>query len=647
MRPLVGLTAAALVLPSVMAAPVTAASADESVAATRIDDEVTLLVRWVEEAGTARRTARLSDAGVGADTAPREVSQRVDALDVAADDADALATTLEGFAEVDLVELDRSIEVTLGEEPTGGSGTVPPAELFDQQWGLENRGRELGPVRGPDGDSRMVETTAGIDVRAPEAWATSFGDPDVVVGVIDTPIDLLHPDLSSSIVDEIDLIETPSGRSHGTQVASIIAAGSRDGGTMLGLAPDVGILSIAAFTEAEPAPDHGTGGRGQSSTERLVAAFGVAEERQVDVVNASWVGEFSPGDSDLLEASIAELGIPVVAASGNERRDLSGPGRPQVPVGYDLPNLISVTAIDPLGEVPNFANVGRGVVDVAAPGRAVLAARPGVDDYVLANGTSFAAPFVSAAIALGRSVAPDATAGELIDAVRWTSGARPTLASVTTAGGMLDAAAYVDGVPRPVCGGAPPSAGFPDVGAGAVHARSIDCIAAKAITSGRADGTFAPASTVSRAEMAAFIARMVESARPDLPEPPPAGFVDVDEDHIHARSIDVLADLGIVRGDTQGAFRPAEPVSRGQVAAFLVRAYDELVGDPQPPTRVWFDDVAETTHAAAIGRARDLGLVRGVATVTYEPGASTRRDQMASLLARTLDALAREEVAAP
>ncbi len=667
-RILAALVAVALTLPALGAAPAVAVD----------DDPDTLLVRWADDVGEPARADTLSDAGVDPTAELRPVTRRVDALEVGSAELDRLAQRLDATVEVELVERDQVIGGPTGDrrssdaldaasravgeadpdEPSGDVATsssspdddaadddesrsvVPPSQLFEQQWGLENTGQELGPLA----DGSLIRSVPGIDVRAPATWEQTFGAPDVVVGVIDTPIDLDHPELRSSVVGKVDLIDVASGRKHGTQVASVIAAGSRHGGSMLGLAPEVGLLSIGAFIE----PDDGTGTvGGESSTELLLAAFDAAEQAQVDVVNASWVGGMQPDDSAMLEAAIADLGIPVVAASGNRSRDLSEGGAPRVPVGFDLPNLISVTAVDPRGEVPTFANVGRGVVDVGAPGVAVLAGLPGGQDYHLVNGTSFAAPFVSAAIALGRVVEPEASPGELVDAVRRTSQALPSLAQSTTTGGMLDAASLVEGVPRPVCGGVQPPAGFPDVAAGAVHARSIDCIAANGVTSGRADGTFGPGSTVSRAEMATFLSRIIRGAQPDLDEPEPADFSDVDDDHAHAGSIDLLVDLEVVRGYPDGTFRPAAPVKREQMATFLVRTYEVLVDDAAAPSRVWFDDTADSTHVGSIDRARDLGLVRGTGTLTYEPGASTRRDQMASLLARTLDALAREDVVLP
>ena len=616
--------------------------------------KVTLLVRWADDVAATARAAVRRELGAVAAQGGRDLGPHVQAVEVPGDEAGPLADALEARAEVEVVERDRVVripppfgaesqaaELTTGTVSTAGSATAGlPAELFREQWGLENVGQLIGPLTGDDiDDDGMIEGIEGVDVRARAAWERTFGDPEVVVGVIDTPMDLDHPDLDGSIIGEIDLRDPQLGdgatRSHGTQVASVIAAGSDTGGTMLGLAPEVSILSLAAFTGED-------GGPGESTLSSLLAAFEAARAEGVDVVNASWVGTLAPDESGLLAAAIADTGVPVVAASGNDSLDLTVVGPPRVPVSLDVPNLVSATAIDPRGEVPGFANIGRGVVDVGAPGRAVLVALPDEQGYGLASGTSFSAPLVSAAIALGRVVEPNATASELVDAVRWTSRAEASLLETTTSGGMLDAGALVTAIPRPVCGGPQDDAGFPDVSEDAVHAKGIDCIAANGITAGRADGTYGPAAPVSRAEMAVFLARVVERITPELPDPQPSGFEDVDAAAWYAPSVDRLVQFDIVHGDTDNRFRPGEPVRRGQVSAFLVRTVDALAGDPQPPTRHWFDDVAGTTHADAVNRARGLGLARGIEPLIFAPSVTTRRDQMASLLARMLDTLARE-----
>jgi len=100
--------------------------------------------------------------------------------------------------------------------------------------------------------------------------------------------------------------------------------------------------------------------------------------------------------------------------------------------------------------------------------------------------------------------------------------------------------------------------------------------------------------------------------------------------------------VGVLRGDTDGMIRHRAPVTRGQLAAMLVRTHAVVDEVAREPSRDWFQDTPGTTHAEAISVARDLGVVRGRDRVTFGPSATTRRDQMASTLSRLVDSLARE-----
>jgi subtilisin family serine protease len=582
-----------------------------------------VLVRWAPKVASAERRAVLGALVPELDGAPVPVSPRVEVLTIAGGRADDVVRRLRTRPEVELADLDRVL-VSAGPLVGATQLATPTDPLFGDQWGLANRGQTLALASGP------LVARQGVDIRLVGAWGVTRGRPEVVVAVIDTLVDATHPDLVGAVTREVatSSAAAASSRFHGTAVASVIAA--RDDGTigMVGVAPRVSILSIGAFSSNGDGP-------GNSTLTDVLRAFEAARTAGAHVINASWV---TTEDSPFLRAAVADAGVPVVAASGNN--GLSDPTRPLYPAGYDLPNLITVTAVDPGGKVPGFANVGSTTVDLGAPGRAIVAA--GSDGgHLYADGTSFAAPHVAGAIALARSVAPYATPFELVDTAARTSRVQASLVGVTRTGGMLDADALVRGIQRPVCrrDRLVPSS-FPDVPRTNAHVAGIDCIVAAGLTTGRPDGTFAPAATVTRGQMATFLAGILEDAL-DLAPPAPAGFLDVDPTSAHAASIDRLAELGIARGGSDGRFRPRDPVTRAQLATFLVKTHDLLTDTSAAPTRRWFGDTGASPHAAAIDRARDLGMVRGVARVRFDPGAPTRRDQMASLLAHTLDALAR------
>ncbi|MTV27475.1 hypothetical protein FTX61_18955 [Nitriliruptoraceae bacterium ZYF776] len=199
---------------------------------------------------------------------------------------------------------------------------------------------------------------------------------------------------------------------------------------------------------------------------------------------------------------------------------------------------------------------------------------------------------------------------------------------------------YDRGIDRVCAGVGAPS--FLDV-AGSVHVRAIACLETFGLTEGTRDPSrFAPRRPVTRAQMASFVARLIESASgAPLPAGPDA-FRD-DDGSVHEPAIDALAALGVVEGQRGGGFGPQRPISRAQMASLLDRAIDVLDGEldrsapPATDLDVFGDDDG-SVHEAAIDRLAALGIVQGFGDGSYRPSRDVLRDQMASFLARTLDA---------
>ena len=189
-----------------------------------------------------------------------------------------------------------------------------------------------------------------------------------------------------------------------------------------------------------------------------------------------------------------------------------------------------------------------------------------------------------------------------------------------------------------------PGSGFTDVPATSVHKRAIDCLAARGIAAGLGGGLFGPTGIVSRAQMATFIARLIADAGEPLPAGPDA-FTD-DNGNVHEANINALAAAGIASGiATPGHFAPDAEVTRAQVATFMARAYAHLAGAPLPAGPDAFGDDNGSTHEANINALAVEGVATGIGPGTYAPNQAVRRDQMASLLARTLDLLIDKGVA--
>ena len=163
---------------------------------------------------------------------------------------------------------------------------------------------------------------------------------------------------------------------------------------------------------------------------------------------------------------------------------------------------------------------------------------------------------------------------------------------------------------------------------GDYHEAAINAIAADGITKGCAEDRYCPSLSVTRAQMASFLARAYRLGTR-------AGevFDDVTPGSTHSGAIAAIEEEGITEGCTPRLFCPDEPVTRAQMASFLARA-EGLAGRPG---RV-FDDVSPgSTHARAIAAIAADGITQGCTDTSYCPDDPVTRAQMASFLARALD----------
>ena len=488
--------------------------------------------------------------------------------------------------------------------------------------------------------------------RTPGAWDATRGDPDVTVAVIDSGVDPDHPDLAGAFATDPILgghgydhirggVDTYVGADadwHGTAIAGIVAARADDGFGIAGAAPEVRLRvhRIYESTSSDQAP---------SDTSYTLAADAIrdATAAGADVILLSWGGT-TPNAA--LASAIEESGVPVVAAAGNDGVNLSdSPAVRRYPAMYRMPNLVTVAASDRdnriLANERIGSNYGVRHVDIAAPGEEIVSLWPGGGHEVF-EGTSFAAPQVAAALALGRSLAPGTSASELVGALVGNARRTSSLLDKVAAGGVLDVQAFLRAVERPVCTAHVPPSAFDDVDRTSTHVGNIDCVAFIGVAEGTADGRFAPRRTVTRGQMATFIARTLAAAGHELAAPDEPVFDDI-AGTTHEETIASLAATGLVSGVGDGQFAPERPVTRGQMATFLVNA-SELVLDTELTSELdWFDDVAGNVHENSILVARDLGITLGTSEPReFAPHRDMTREQMASFLARTMDALVRQ-----
>ena len=282
-----------------------------------------------------------------------------------------------------------ALTVALPAGPAHAAGCEPAPVVREVPWAQ----RLLGPER---------------------VWPHSTGD-GVTVAVLDSAVDTSHPQLRGRISPLVNYLgAAPTGCvPHGTAVASIINAQR---------APDVGFQGVAPQARVLPirVTDRGPDGEGQAADVGAFATAIRAAASRARVINISLVmrrddARVRAAIEDALKADVV-----VVAAAGNGHPTNAGDSAvdpPVYPAAY--PGVLGVGAINEDGTRLPESQVGP-YVDIVAPGGRVLAATPG-RGHIEVSGTSFAAPFVAATVALVRSAHPRLTGPQVVDRILATA----------------------------------------------------------------------------------------------------------------------------------------------------------------------------------------------------------------------------------
>ncbi|MBN1601842.1 MAG: choice-of-anchor D domain-containing protein [Chitinispirillaceae bacterium] len=271
---------------------------------------------------------------------------------------------------------------------------TPNDSYFSQLYAMFNNGQTGG--------------TVDADIDATDVWDRHTGNRSILIGIIDTGIDYVHPDLAANIwtnpgeianngidddnngyTDDIhgwdfayDDSNPTDGHYHGTHCAGTIAGVGNNG---IGVA---GVMWTASLVALKFLDDGGSG-----STSDAIDAVNYANAMDIKITSNSWGGGgFSQGLMD----AIAVGGL-FVAAAGNSGSD--NDASPHYPSSYALDNIVAVAATDDDDLLANFSCYGLTSVDLGAPGVDIYSCAPG-SGYQNLSGTSMATPHVSGAAGL-------------------------------------------------------------------------------------------------------------------------------------------------------------------------------------------------------------------------------------------------------
>ncbi|MBA4371179.1 MAG: hypothetical protein C0418_06360, partial [Coriobacteriaceae bacterium] len=262
---------------------------------------------------------------------------------------------------------------------------VPNDTLYSSQWGLPRIGCE-------------------------QAWDVTKGSASVVVAVIDTGVDLAHPDLAGQIdtANDWDFVNSDAtaqdDEGHGTHVAGTVAAATNNGAAVAGVAPDCRILPIKVLDW-----------RGGGSTFNVAEGIKWAADHGADVINLSLGGgTYDSYMAGQIAYAQGTKDVVVVAAAGNE----GSSGGAIYPARY--PGVLGVAATTNTDAWASFSNYGTGI-DIAAPGQDIVSTvwpGGGTDSY---SGTSMASPHVAGVAALVRTHTPGLDQSQVIQQLTATA----------------------------------------------------------------------------------------------------------------------------------------------------------------------------------------------------------------------------------
>lgn len=295
-------------------------------------------------------------------------------------------------------------------------------------------------------------------VKANSAWQRIHSSPNITIAVIDSGIDINHPDLKDNIwvnkneiantgkdddgngfIDDVngwnfvdnnndpspkfDENYTEAGISHGTIVAGIIGAVGNNNIGITGLTWEAKIMPLRVLND-----------KGEGRVSDVVRAIDYAINNGADIINLSFVGfNYSESMQQAINRA-SKANVIVVAAAGNEQ--LNGQGinideTPIYPACYGKDNLLvlGVAATDPLDQKADFSSYGFSCVDISAPGVSFFSTitqggssvNPNLlyDGYF--SGTSMSAPVISATLALIAEVNPRLSPKEIVEVMLKTA----------------------------------------------------------------------------------------------------------------------------------------------------------------------------------------------------------------------------------
>ncbi|AIE58719.1 S8 family peptidase [Bacillus methanolicus] len=243
----------------------------------------------------------------------------------------------------------------------------------------------------------VIQTEAG--------WDITKGDEKIIIAVVDTGVDLNHPDLRKRLTKGYNVLENndypDDDNGHGTHVAGIIASETNN---------REGIAGITWYNKIMPIKAMGAEGYG--STFDIAKGIIWAADHGAKVINLS-LGNYHP--SSLMKEAVKyafEKNAVIISAAGNDNSN-----HPSFPAAY--PEVLGVSAVSYSGQRAPFSNYGD-YIDVSAPGVQIPSTYFN-KQYAALSGTSMASPHVAGLAGLILSANPNLTNKDVMNIIKSTA----------------------------------------------------------------------------------------------------------------------------------------------------------------------------------------------------------------------------------
>ncbi|MEZ6063477.1 MAG: S8 family serine peptidase [Planctomycetaceae bacterium] len=365
-----------------------------------------------------------------------------------------LMTLPAGVDAVDIIPTLRGLPGVASAEPDWiGEWTAAPndPDYAGLQWSLNNTGQTVNGVTG----------LAGADISAELAWDASIGSSNVMIAIVDSGMDYLHPDLIDNVwvnpgeiagngidddgngfIDDVngwDFADNDNDPmdfvGHGTHVSGTAGAVGDNSLGLTGVNWDVSVMALKIGTDL-----------GGPTVAGAIGAINYAVSMGAVASNHSYTVPSTAALQNAVNFAQANGHI-IVAAAGNSssNNDIF----PSFPANFANDNVISVAATDQVDDLAFFSNFGVNTVDIGAPGVNIWSTTPRAGslfygpNYDFSDGTSMASPHVTGAVGLLRSIAPGVSYTEIIRALYDGSDQIAALNGRVSTGGRLNLAGAI------------------------------------------------------------------------------------------------------------------------------------------------------------------------------------------------------------